>query len=43
VARGSISVNGTDLSEGDGAAVSGEERLAVVGREPAEILVFDLA
>jgi quercetin 2,3-dioxygenase len=43
VARGSISVNGTPLGEGDGAAVSGEERLAFAGREPAEVLVFDLA
>jgi redox-sensitive bicupin YhaK (pirin superfamily) len=43
VARGSISVNGAALGEGDGAAVSGEERLVFVGQEPAEILVFDLA
>jgi hypothetical protein len=43
VARGSISVNRTTLAEGDGAAVSGEERLAFVGKAPAEILAFDLA
>ena len=43
VARGSVSVNGTDLSEGDGAAISGEERLVFAGRGPAEVLVFDLA
>jgi redox-sensitive bicupin YhaK (pirin superfamily) len=43
VARGSISVNRTTLAEGDGAAVSGEERLACVGEAPAEILAFDLA
>ena len=43
IARGSIAVNGTALGEGDGAAVSGEERLAFVGYEAAEILVFDLA
>jgi len=43
VARGAVSLNGTDLGAGDGAAVSGEERLALVGREPAEVLVFDLS
>jgi len=43
VAAGSVSVNGTPLEEGDGAAVSGEERLQLLGRQPAEVLVFDLA
>jgi quercetin 2,3-dioxygenase len=43
VARGSVSVNGVTLREGDGAAVSGEEALTLVGQEPAEVLVFDLA
>ena len=43
VARGSVSVNGVTLREGDGAAVSREEALTLVGREPAEVLVFDLA
>ena len=43
VARGSVSVNGVPLREGDGAAVSGEEALTLVGQEPAEVLVFDLA
>ena len=38
-----ISVNGTTLGEGDGAAVSGEDRLRFLGRQPAEVLVFDLA
>ena len=42
VARGAASVNGTALGEGDGAAVSGESRIALVGG-PAEVLVFDLA
>ena len=32
VARGSAAVNGTVLGEGDGAAVSGEEALTLVGR-----------
>jgi len=43
VARGSVTVNGTALGEGDGGAVSGEDRLAFAGKEPAEVLVFDLA
>jgi redox-sensitive bicupin YhaK (pirin superfamily) len=43
VARGSILVNRTTLAEGDGAAVSGEERLAFVGKAPAGMLAFDLA
>jgi redox-sensitive bicupin YhaK (pirin superfamily) len=43
VARGAVSVNGTKLGEGDGAAVSGEDRLEFQGEGPAEILVFDLA
>ena len=43
VARGHASVNGTALGEGDGAAVSGEERLTFVGEDDAEVLVFDLA
>jgi redox-sensitive bicupin YhaK (pirin superfamily) len=43
VARGAVSVSGTRLGEGDGAAVSGEERLTFVGERPSEVLVFDLA
>jgi len=43
VARGSASLNGTVLREGDGAAVSGEDGLTLVGQQPAEVLVFDLA
>lgn len=43
VARGSVAVNGTVLREGDGAAVSGEEGLQLLGRQPAEVLLFDLA
>jgi redox-sensitive bicupin YhaK (pirin superfamily) len=43
VARGSVSVNGTTLREGDGAAVSGERRLDFLGQQAAEVLVFDLA
>ena len=44
VARGSASVDGTALGEGDGAAVSGEAASdARRPRAPAEVLVFDLA
>jgi len=43
VARGAISVNGQDLSQGDGAAVSGESAIAIAGREESEVLLFDLA
>ena len=43
VARGSVSMNGTALQEGDGAAVSGEEKLSLLGERDAEVLVFDLA
>jgi hypothetical protein len=31
------------LGEGDGAAVSDEERLPLAGAEDAELLLFDLA
>ena len=43
VARGSASLDGVDLAEGDGVAVSGPARLTLQGREAAEVLVFDLA
>jgi redox-sensitive bicupin YhaK (pirin superfamily) len=43
VARGSVSLNGTELRDGDGAAASGETGLRFVGRQSAEVLVFDLA
>jgi len=42
VARGSASVNGTLLREGDGAGASGEEALRFLGSGTAEVLVFDL-
>jgi quercetin 2,3-dioxygenase len=42
VARGSVSVNGQALEQGDGAAVKDERALAVAGRERAEIILFDL-
>jgi redox-sensitive bicupin YhaK (pirin superfamily) len=45
VARGSVSLNGQTLAEGDGAAVSDERDLSLVGGSPdgAELLYFDLA
>lgn len=43
VARGSVEVNGQLLKQGDGAAVSDEESLKIVGRGASEILLFDLA
>jgi redox-sensitive bicupin YhaK (pirin superfamily) len=43
VARGSVSVNGQLLREGDGAAARGEGALELAGEEAAEVLVFDLA
>ncbi len=42
VARGTVTVNGNGLHEGDGAAVTREERLRFAGDGSSEILVFDL-
>src|SRR5262245_61977900 len=43
VARGKVDVNGLSLSEGDGLAITDERSVAVVARESAEVLLFDLA
>ena len=43
VASGSLSVNGKSLGAGDGAAISAEGKLALLGADEAEVLVFDLA
>lgn len=43
VARGSVELNGHRLEAGDGAAVSDEGQLIVIGKEKAEVLLFDLA
>jgi redox-sensitive bicupin YhaK (pirin superfamily) len=43
VARGGVTVNGTALAEGDGAAISNEEKVTIVASSPAEVLFFDLA
>jgi len=43
VARGSLTLNGRKLDEGDGAAVSGEGTVELTGEKDAEVLLFDLA
>ncbi|HEY7167342.1 MAG TPA: pirin family protein [Candidatus Binatia bacterium] len=41
--RGAVDVNGTAFEAGDGAAVSDESIVEIVGRHGGEILLFDLA
>ena len=43
VARGAVAVNGNELHHGDGAAISGESHIEIVGQSPSEVLMFDLA
>lgn len=43
VVKGAVSVNGTPLRAGDGAAISEETALNIRASEDAEILLFDLA
>jgi quercetin 2,3-dioxygenase len=43
VARGSVTVNGNQLDEGDGAAISEVKALELTGIKDAEVLLFDLA
>ena len=43
VAKGAVELNGQSLKQGDGAAVSNEQRLIVKGTKDAEVLLFDLA
>jgi len=42
VARGSVTVNGEALAEGDGARVRNEQLLTFTQGRDAEVLVFDL-
>lgn len=42
IARGSVQVNGVELNQGDGAAVSDEAEVKIVGSESSEVLLFDL-
>lgn len=43
VATGGVTLNGTKLQAGDGAAVSDESRLEIIADPAAELLLFDLA
>lgn len=43
IARGSVTLNGTALKQGDGAAVSQESELTIAAGQAAEVLLFDLA
>jgi hypothetical protein len=43
VAKGAVDVNGKPLEQGDGAAISDEQKLAIKGTKDAEVLLFDLA
>jgi redox-sensitive bicupin YhaK (pirin superfamily) len=43
VAKGTVDLNGKSLNQGDGAAVSQEQKLVVKGASESEVLLFDLA
>ena len=43
VMRGSVTLNGTQLEAGDGAAISAEKKVELSGVKDAEVLLFDLA
>jgi quercetin 2,3-dioxygenase len=43
VAKGEVSVNGTALKQGDGAAIAEEKQVVVEAKTEAEVLLFDLA
>jgi redox-sensitive bicupin YhaK (pirin superfamily) len=43
VVCGALAMGGTALAAGDGAAVSGQARLALAARAPSDLLLFDLA
>ena len=42
VAEGEVTLNGAPLKAGDGAAISEESALTLTGREPSQVLLFDL-
>lgn len=42
VARGAVELNGKGLNQGDGAAISDENKLSIRGIKDAEVLLFDL-
>jgi len=43
VTRGAVTLNGQPLWQGDGAAVSAEPSLRLIGLEPSDVLAFDLS
>lgn len=43
VAKGAVELNGKLLHQGDGAAISDEQKLTIKGVEDTEVLLFDLA
>jgi redox-sensitive bicupin YhaK (pirin superfamily) len=43
VARGIIALDGTEMREGDGAAIENQPAIAIDAETDAEILLFDLA
>jgi hypothetical protein len=43
VAKGKVAIDGKELEAGDGAAISGEGRIAIEASGDSEVLVFDLA
>lgn len=43
VVRGAVALGDARLGAGDGAAISGEDRLEITATEDAEVLLFDLA
>src|SRR2546422_95213 len=40
---GTVELNSTEMIQGDGAAVSGENNLRIIAHDQAELLLFDLA
>lgn len=43
VAHGAVKLNGKELKQGDGAAISNEKELRVAAEQKSEVLLFDLA
>lgn len=43
VARGKIAINGQELGPGDGAAIQSESKIALDGREDADLVLWELA
>ena len=43
VLTGRMEINGQELHDGDGAAISGESDVTITAKEPGEVMVFDLA